>query len=104
MMKPLFPGFCFEPMRPICGALLIAPMMWQSVYAGQKYALVDDANNIVLQEEYDDHPPIPGGGLHWVPLILDLKVPNEHQFESSRTYYFGPDTVVIRNTIEEKSH
>ena len=105
MREPLSSGFRSEAIRPICGALLFGPMLWQSAAnAGQKYALVDQANNIVLQEEFDDHPPVPSGGLRWLPLILDLKVPNEHGLDSARTYYFGPDRVVISNTIDEKSH
>jgi hypothetical protein len=85
-------------------AVILGPITFGSIAtAGSHYALLDRSNNIVLQQDFDDHPPVPSGGLKWVPLSLNLTVPNEHQFESSRTYYFGPDKVVISNTIDEKS-
>ena len=71
--------------------------------AGSKYALLDSGNNIILEQEFEETPPRAIAGLRWVPLVYDLKIPNEHQFESGRIYYFGPDKVVISNTVDEKS-
>jgi hypothetical protein len=41
-------------------AVLLAPTLWISAAtAGDRYALIDRSNNIVLQQEFDDHPPVP---------------------------------------------
>ena len=100
------PNYSFESWswRAISMAVLFGPVLWNSAAnAAELYALVDHSNNIVLQQEFADHPPVPIEGMRWARVIFDLKIPNEHQFKSSRTYYFGPDSVVISNTIEEKS-
>jgi hypothetical protein len=41
--------------------LLLNPTLSHAA-AGDKYALVDHANNIVLQQEFADHSPIPRSG------------------------------------------